>query len=68
MGICCGKLPYEDLQEPEFQPKWVEKAKTTEDRIVLQVDPSFSQEEIAERRDAIMENLRSKDFIETARL
>ena len=40
------------------------KNQTTEDRIVLQVDPSFSQEEIAERRDAIMENLRSKDFIE----
>ena len=56
--------PYEDQQEPEVQPKWVEKTKTTEDRIVLEVDPSFSQEEIAERRDAIMENLRSKDFID----
>ena len=33
MGVCCGKLPYEDLQEPEVQPKWVEKTKTTEHRI-----------------------------------
>lgn len=50
----------ESIQDSIKKPRWVEKAKTIDDRIVLEVDTSFPQEEIASGREAILKEMRSQ--------